>query len=314
MIKHPKLEEYTVLLLCPLEIEQQAVCLMLDEVHEGIPERSPGQTVLYVLGRISSHNVAIAGYPAGEAGIGVSGSMASEALRDFPNLEVGLLVGIAGGIPSPRRDIRLGDVAVAIPNKNSPGIIGYDLVKVEDEEVQLKQWQNSTDPLLRAAIRRVQVDAILPGGDFTRHLRVLDKAAAFKRPGPPPISSEWSSSVQHRNAGDGPYVHYGTILSGNGVIKSKRRRDELRDKYDGIAIEMEAAGMMTRLPVAVIRGISDFADSEKNDEWQPYAAITAAAYAKEMLTKLGPLRQETRPGKQTPQSLYLAVDRFHLYV
>jgi nucleoside phosphorylase len=61
-------------------------------------------------------------------------------------------------------------------------------------------------------------------------------------------------------------VHYGTILSGNTVIKSKAKRDELRQLFDGIAVEMEAAGMMTRLPVAVIRGISDFADSSKDDK------------------------------------------------
>jgi nucleoside phosphorylase len=59
---------------------------------------------------------------------------------------------------------------------------------------------------------------------------------------------------------------------------------------------MEAAGMMTRLPVAVIRGISDFADSAKNDDWQPYAAITAAAYAKEVLTRL-PSDQNSGPSK-----------------
>lgn len=41
--------------------------------------------------------------------------------------------------------------------------------------------------------------------------------------------------------------------------------------------------MMTRLPVAVIRGISDFEDSSKDNKWQPYAAIPAAAYAKEVL-------------------------------
>lgn len=65
-----------------------------------------------------------------------------------------------------------------------------------------------------------------------------------------------------------------------------QKREELRDLYGGIAVEMEAAGMMTRLPVAVIRGISDFADSHKSKEWQPYAAITAAAYAKEVLLSL----------------------------
>jgi len=33
----------------------------------------------------------------------------------------------------------------------------------------------------------------------------------------------------------------------------------------------------------VVRGICDYADSHKNKTWQPYAAATAAAYAKELL-------------------------------
>ncbi|KAI8654520.1 PNP-UDP-1 domain-containing protein [Fusarium keratoplasticum] len=284
MAKTPKLEDYTIIIFSPLVIEQKAACLMLDEVHDGIPERSAGQTVLYTLGKIASHNVAIAGYPAGEVGIGVSGSMVSEALRDFPNLEAGILVGIAAGIPSPNRDIRLGDVAVAVPNRDNPGVIGYDLVKVEEDGIRLKQWQNSTHPILRSAIASIQVHESRPEFSFTRHLDVLWRAADFKRPGPALPSSESLTS----NARDGPIAHYGTILSGNGVIKSKKKRDELRDKYAGIAIEMEAAGMTTRLPVAVVRGISDFADSDKDDDWHLYAAVTAAAYAKEMLIRLGP--------------------------
>ncbi|UPL02576.1 hypothetical protein LCI18_013510 [Fusarium solani-melongenae] len=284
MAKTPKLEDYTIVIFSPLVIEQRAACLMLDEVHDGTPERSAGQTVLYTLGKIASHNVAIAGYPAGEVGIGVSGSMVSEALRDFPKLEAGILVGIAAGIPSPNRDIRLGDVAVAVPNRDNPGVVGYDLVKVEEDEIRLKQWQNSTHTLLRSAIASIQVHESRPELSFTRHLDVLWRAADFKRPGPAQPSSESLTS----NARDGPIAHYGTILSGNGVIKSKKKRDELRDKYGGIAIEMEAAGMTPSLPVAVVRGISDFADSDKNDDWHRYAAVTAAAYAKEMLIRLGP--------------------------
>lgn len=264
---------------------------MLDHVDSGIPARSAGQTVLYTFGRIASHFVAIAGFPAGEVGIGLSGSMVSEALRDFPNLEAGILVGIAAGIPSPSRDIRLGDVAVAVPNRDNPGVICYDLVKFEDDQVKLKQWQNSTHSLLRSAIASIQVHESRPGSSFTRHLDVLKTATAFKRPGPSLPSSDSMTS----HARDEPIAHYGTILSGNAVIKSKKKREELRDKYDGIAIEMEAAGMTTRLPVAVIRGISDFADCSKNDNWHRYAAVTAAAYVKEMLIRLGP-RKETRPG------------------
>ena len=42
--------------------------------------------------------------------------------------------------------------------------------------------------------------------------------------------------------------------------------------------------MMDGFPCLVIRGISDYADSHKNDIWQPYAASTAAAYAKELIS------------------------------
>ena len=47
---------------------------------------------------------------------------------------------------------------------------------------------------------------------------------------------------------------------------------------------MEAAGLMDESPCLVIRGICDYADSHKNKRWQPYAAATAAAYAKELLS------------------------------
>ncbi|KAK6511458.1 hypothetical protein TWF481_000374 [Arthrobotrys musiformis] len=47
---------------------------------------------------------------------------------------------------------------------------------------------------------------------------------------------------------------------------------------------MEAAGLMDQFPCIVIRGICDYADSHKNKRWQPYAASTAAAYAKELLS------------------------------
>jgi hypothetical protein len=49
---------------------------------------------------------------------------------------------------------------------------------------------------------------------------------------------------------------------------------------------MEAAGIMNHFACSVVRGISDYADSHKNDQWQPYAAFAAAAYTKEALTLL----------------------------
>ncbi|KAB8253481.1 P-loop containing nucleoside triphosphate hydrolase protein, partial [Aspergillus pseudonomiae] len=47
---------------------------------------------------------------------------------------------------------------------------------------------------------------------------------------------------------------------------------------------MEAAGLMDELPSLAIRGICDYCDSHKNKQWQGYAALAAAAYAKALLS------------------------------
>ena len=80
-------------------------------------------------------------------------------------------------------------------------------------------------------------------------------------------------------------VHYGTIASGNQVMKEGTTRDRLSSELGGVlCFEMEAAGLMNSFPCLVIRGICDYADSHKNKRWQPYAAATAAACAKELLS------------------------------
>ncbi|KKZ65542.1 hypothetical protein EMCG_08615 [[Emmonsia] crescens] len=277
------LEDCEIVWLCPLEIELRAAIAMLDRIFEDIPPRARGQNVVYTIGEIGCHKVAVVGYHQ-ELGLATSASMAAEVLRDLPNLEMGLLVGIASGIPSSSRDIQLGDVAVAVPEDDRPGVVGYDLGKAgENDAFELKHWQNATHPLLRSVINVIRARNEF---GFRRHLESVKGRPEFQRPNSSPVGSDLSTNEQNLDTLAHPMVHYGTILSGNKIIKSKETRDKLRDKYGGIAVEMQAAGMMNRLPVAVIRGISDFADSSKNDSWQPYAAITAAAYAKEVLSYL----------------------------
>ncbi len=80
-----------------------------------------------------------------------------------------------------------------------------------------------------------------------------------------------------------PRIHYGTIGSSNMVIKDGITRERLREDLGILCVDMEAAGLMDDFRCLVIRGICDYADSHKNKRWQPYAAATAAAYAKELL-------------------------------
>jgi nucleoside phosphorylase len=91
---------------------------------------------------------------------------------------------------------------------------------------------------------------------------------------------------------DNPTVHYGLIASANQLMKDATIRDRLATKNYVLCFEMEAAGLMNHFPCLVIRGICDYSDSHKNKEWQGYAAMAAAAYAKDLLYQIAPNKVE----------------------
>ncbi len=84
-----------------------------------------------------------------------------------------------------------------------------------------------------------------------------------------------------------PHLHTGVYLSGNKVIADERSAGALRAVWrKAAAIDMEAAGIASVLyhrqtppGFLVIKGICDYADSKKNDDWQEYAADAAASCA-----------------------------------
>lgn len=80
----------------------------------------------------------------------------------------------------------------------------------------------------------------------------------------------------------------GNIASGDAVVKDGPTRDRIAREEGILCFEMEATGLMDTFPCVVIRGVCDYADSHKNKQWQPYAAATAACYAKELLGEVDP--------------------------
>lgn len=86
-----------------------------------------------------------------------------------------------------------------------------------------------------------------------------------------------------------PVLYFGTIASGNQVMKDGVTGDRVSQELGGIlCFEMEAAGLMNNFPRLVVRRICEYADSYKNKRWQPYAAATAATCAKELLVIISP--------------------------
>src|SRR5436190_18077827 len=101
-------EDYTVGWICALKIEYTAARAMLDETHEDLEH--PGDPNSYSLGCIIGHNVVISCLELGKTGIQSATTVAVHMNRTFRFLRVNLMVGIAGGVPSAKNDIRLGDI------------------------------------------------------------------------------------------------------------------------------------------------------------------------------------------------------------
>lgn len=55
-----------------------------------------------------------------------------------------------------------------------------------------------------------------------------------------------------------------------------------RSKHGVLCFEMEAAGALADFPCMVIRDISNYCDSHKNEIWDGFAAAAAAAYARQL--------------------------------
>ncbi|QYT02838.1 PNP_UDP_1 domain-containing protein [Trichoderma simmonsii] len=96
-----------------------------------------------------------------------------------------------------------------------------------------------------------------------------------------------TQQLEHDRTGDYPQpaVYVGAVASGDKVIKSAGERDRLTKEAGVIAFETESAGVWDELPCIVVKGVCDYADSHKHEEWQNYAAAAAAAASKAILER-----------------------------
>ncbi|EEU47591.1 uncharacterized protein NECHADRAFT_67685 [Fusarium vanettenii 77-13-4] len=102
--------DYTVGWICAVETEYVAARAFLDEIHPGPSSISRHDNNAYTLGKIGNHNVVMAVAPDGEYGITSAAAVGRNMLHSFPNIRIGLMVGIGGGVPGTKNDIGLGDI------------------------------------------------------------------------------------------------------------------------------------------------------------------------------------------------------------
>ncbi|EPS44850.1 hypothetical protein H072_1186 [Dactylellina haptotyla CBS 200.50] len=316
--------EYSIGWVCSLSKEQAAATAMLDERHIGL-SKAPNDSNTYTLGAIRGHNVAITCLPKGRTSTISAANAITNMVNTFPSIKFVLMVGIGSGVPT---KVRLGDVVVSVPVEKTPGVIqwGFDESKTTFEQVGV--LNSPPDLLLSAISKLVteneldgsQIDTFLAelGQKFPRlapkYLRseaLKDELykATYRHVSKPPSDDEEEDEDEDEDEDDEigtcqycdktklvkrkpreMLVHYGLIGSGSRVVSDAVSRNKLNKDLGGklLCIETEAAGLMSNFPGIVIRGVCDYADSHKNEDWQEHAAAVAAAFAKELITHIQP--------------------------
>ena len=325
-------EDYTVGWICAVVTEYVAAQAFLDREHDRPEKLSASDKNNYTLGDIGGHNVVIVTLPDGEYGISSAVTVARDMLHSFPNIRIGLMVGIGGGAPSQKHDIRLGDIVVSACREGAGSVFQYDFGKtIQSQNFCPTGYLNQPPPILRTAVAGLRAQYERKGHQIEEAIgSILDRNQKMRRKYKRPNADSdrlYQSQVLHpltneascvRSCGndaskliirterteddDNPMVHYGLIASGNKLMKDALLRDALIAKKDVLCFEMEAAGLMSHFPCLVIRGICDYSDSHKNKEWQGYAAMAAAAYAKDLLCRIVP--QQVKAERKISEMLF----------
>ena len=299
--------------------EHAAVRTMLDGDEEYITPAGRE----YVLGTVPAkgggvHRLALA---LADQGNTIAAVRATELADDFLEVEAILMVGIAGGVPfpgRPDRHVRLGDVVVS----GEQGVIAYDFVKEHPDRIEPRHPPRPPDPDLYQACRRLEAAGL---AEDSRWMENLDRAMHLRNTSRPPAEMDLLADthdpekvVAHppdpERVSAQPRIFLGTIACANRLLKNPVRRDELRDAFDVRAVEMEGSGIAEatwshKLGYLIVRGICDYCDSKKPQEWQGYAAVIAAAYARAILGEIPARPVDKEPATARLRSTGLPDDR-----
>jgi nucleoside phosphorylase len=261
-------KNYTVGWICAIEPEYVAAQEFLDDEHEGPEYVSQNDKNDYTLGRVGKHNVVIAVLPNGEYGLTAAANVANDILHSFPNVRIGLMVGIGGGAPSPDHDIRLGDIVVSSPHNGQGSVFQYDFGKeIQGQGYKYTRLLNEPPTVLNAAMAGLKAKYRRRGHQLEETIKgILEKnprlREEYKRPDPHSDRLYQASHTHPRNKNkvncseacgsnpstfvyrpdrtedkDIPKIHYGVIASGNTLMKNAEERDRLAREKDVLCIK-----------------------------------------------------------------------------
>lgn len=290
-------------ILTALPEELAAMRALIDAPERAIAR---GDRANYVTGTLPSldpdqpHQVVVT--MMGDTGNDAAVQACANLIRSFESVGFVLMVGIAAGVPDPRRPerhVRLGDIVVA-----TAGIVDYDHIVDKPGGPEPRQPFPLPSSLLRYRTRWLEAEekrGLRPWEQWLE--RGERELAGFARP-PADTDVFYASDTASKPArhpdmtlsghrAGWPKVHYGPIGSADRSLRCARSRDQLAARHGVLAIEMEGKGIGNAsfargLEWLVVRGISDYGDRRATRRWHNYAALAAAAYTRALLAECPP--------------------------
>lgn len=230
-----------------------------------------------------------------------------------------LLVGVCGGVPHYTdfySHTRLGDVVVSAANGRGQVFVYCDKV-TEDAahgrlQYSLKSWTPGSTTLMdtaRALVNDAYTDGKYPSWEeyAAAGAQLLSgQEVSFDRPSVNTdrlfmnVGGDDMIEVAHPPVPPGapalrpdcPTIRFGAIASGKPITMGDEMRLEFAARHQCIGVDTEFDQVLESIvgnrqdSFLFLRGVADYLDGSKNAEWQPYAALIAAAFTKALLEHL----------------------------
>ncbi|KAG6358378.1 hypothetical protein INS49_014262 [Diaporthe citri] len=303
-----------VLIICAKDLEVDAVLATLDKRYK---KKTIVKHVYLFSGTFKDINVAI--LPLLQKGMVSSTTDTSQVASDMRPDAYIISAGICGGTgydDDKKQPVHLGDVVISTDvARYFDRVQGKELVqKMVDQKFgghqrlqrqinilkmgdDLFQLRRDADENLREVRSRISsgffsvgsfqsLSASPPDGRIHQDRLYKEKRPHMhQEPGCNDLPSNWLERGPPTERGPLP-VHFGIYGSEDVVMRSGNYTRTLLKERGIMAVDMESRGIWhaagSHIPrdVVIIRGVSDYADSHKNDAWQPYAAMASACTIK----------------------------------
>ncbi|XP_041970449.1 uncharacterized protein LOC121726881 isoform X2 [Aricia agestis] len=306
----------TIAVVTALYCEKQAVDAMMDNQETYVRYTTVGESNVYTLGTIGAHRVVTTKLPSvgrTREAMTAAGNTTTRLLGIFQKVEYVFLVGVGGGVPhytDYTKHVRLGDVVVSTPAPDLNDKYVYQFCEKAERndkggwDFEVKPYKPAVPLLQDIALRlnnpswkwSVYVTEGLerlrsvPGKweapeHTTDRLTVDVGGGAFIEVSHPAPQGEQMRSAR---------VHCAPVAGGRAVAGSGEARAAFAAHARALAYDCELDAVLDSVVgnckdcFISIRGISDYRDGTRGKDWQPHAALAAAAVMKGIVTAMDP--------------------------